>query len=76
MEGSIKSYAKHGSRFTQGVYDCCKRYFERFTTFGESGSEVSHLIPEPKNFAKVTKLSDDIKKPRLKATEKKIKKLI
>ena len=30
---------------------------------GESGSEVSHPIPEPRNFSEVTKLSDDIKKP-------------
>ena len=34
---------------------------------GESGSEVSHFIPEPRNFAKVTKFSDDIRKPWLKA---------
>ena len=29
---------------------------------GESGLEVSHFIPEPGNFAEVTKLSDDIMK--------------
>ena len=58
--------------FTTVVKDILKE----LPLLGESGSEVSHLIPEPKNFAKVTKLSDDIKKPRLKATEKKIKKLI
>ena len=34
---------------------------------GESGSEVSHFIPEPRNFAKVKKFSDDIRKPWLKA---------
>ena len=43
---------------------------------GESGSEVSHFIPEPRNFAEVTKLSYDIKKPWLKATLKEIKNLI
>ena len=43
---------------------------------GESGSEVSHFIPEPINFAEVTKLSDNIKKPWLKATTKEIKNLI
>ena len=36
---------------------------------GESGSEVSNLIPEPRSFSEVTKLSDDINKPRLKSTE-------
>ena len=43
---------------------------------GESGSEVSHFIPEPRNFAEVTKLSDDIKKPWLKATLNEINNLI
>ena len=40
---------------------------------GESGSEVSHFIPEPRNFDEVTKLSENIKKPWLKATLKEIK---
>ena len=43
---------------------------------GESGSEVSHLIPEPRNLAEVKKISYDIKKPQLKATKKDIKNLI
>ena len=43
---------------------------------GESGSEVSHFITEPRNFAEVTKYSYDIKKPWLKATLKEIKNLI
>ena len=43
---------------------------------GESDSKVSHFIPEPRNFAEVKKLSDDIKKPRLKATLKEINNLI
>ena len=46
------------------------------TLLGESGSEVSHSIPEPRNFAEVTKLSENIKKPWLKATLKEIKNLI
>ena len=43
---------------------------------GESGSEVSHFIPEPRKFAEVTKLSDDVKKTWLKATLKDINNLI
>ena len=39
-------------------------------------SEVSHLIREPRNFAEVKKLSDNIKKPWLKATMKDVKNLI
>ena len=46
------------------------------TALGESGSEVSYLIPEPRNFAEVTKLSENIKKPWLKATLKEINNLI
>ena len=42
---------------------------------GESGSEVSHFIPEPRNSPKVTKFSDNIKKYRLKTTLKEIKNL-
>ena len=42
----------------------------------ESGSEVSYFIPDPGNFAEVTRFSDDIKKPWLKATLKEIKNLI
>ena len=37
---------------------------------GEYGSEVSYFIPEPRNFAEVTRLLEDIKKPWLKATLK------
>ena len=42
----------------------------------ESGSYISHFIPETRNFSEVTKLSDDIRKPWLKATFKEIKNLI
>ena len=46
------------------------------TALGEYGSEVSHFIPEPRNFAKVKKMSYNIKKPWLKSTLKEIKNLI
>ena len=45
-------------------------------SLGESGSEFSHFIPEPRNFSKVKTFSDDIKKPCLKETQKEIKNLI
>ena len=35
---------------------------QELTNLEESGSEVSHFIPEPRNFAEVTKLSENIKK--------------
>ena len=43
---------------------------------GESGSEVPCFIPEPRNFAEVTRLSEDIQKPWLKANMKEVKNLI
>ena len=38
-------------------------------TLGESVSEVSYFIPDPINCSEVTRFSDDIKIPWLKATE-------
>ena len=49
---------------------------QELTPLGESGSEVYHFILEPRNFAEVTKLSENIKKPWIKATIKEIKNLI
>ena len=49
---------------------------QELTNFGESGSELSHLIPAPINFAEVKELSENIKEPWLKATLKEIKNLI
>ena len=46
------------------------------TLLGESESEVSHFFLEPRNFSEMTKLSDNIKKPWLKATLKEIKNTI
>ena len=46
------------------------------TPLGESGSEFYHFIPEPRNFAEVTKLSENINKPCLKETLKDIKNII
>ena len=43
---------------------------------GESGSEVSFSIPKPRNFAELTILSDDTKKPWINANMKDIKNLI
>ena len=43
---------------------------------GESGSEVSHFIPELRNFSEFTKLSDYKKKPWIKANLNKVNNLI
>ena len=43
---------------------------------GESDSEFYYLIPEPRSYTEVTKLSYDTKKPELKGNLKEIKNLI
>ena len=53
-----------------------KYILKELTPLGESGSEVSHFIPKPRNFAEVSPFSDNIKKPLLKATLKEIKNII
>ena len=43
---------------------------------GEQGSEVAPFLPEPRNFAEVTRLPAEVKKPWLRATLKEVKNLI
>ena len=50
-----------------------KYILQQLRPLGESGSEVSHFIPEPRNFSEVTNISDDINKPWLKTIMKEIK---
>ena len=50
-----------------------KEISQELPPLGESGSEVPHFIPEPRNFAEVKYLSDNKKKPWLKATLEEIK---
>ena len=53
-----------------------KEILQDLPILGESGSEVSYFIPEPRNFAEVTRLSDYIKKPWLETNMKEIKNII
>ena len=53
-----------------------KEILQELTNFEESGSEVSNFIPEPRNFAELTKKLENIRKTWLKATLKEIKNLI
>ena len=50
-----------------------KEILQHLPILGDSGSEVSCFIPEPRKFSEVTILSDDIKKPWIKSTLKEIK---
>ena len=53
-----------------------KEISQELTALGESSSEFSHFILEPRNFAELKQLSENIKKTWLKATLKEIKNLI
>ena len=76
MERSVKSYAQHGKGLHKAFSTIVSDISQELTNLGESGSYVSHFIPEPRNFSEVTKLSENIRKPWLKATLKEIKNLI
>ena len=76
MERSAKSYAKHGKCLYRVFSTVVKEISQELTPSGESGSEVSHFIPEPRNFAEVKQLSENIKKPWLKSTIKEIMNII
>ena len=76
MERSVKNYAKHGKGLHKVFSTVVKESLQELATLGESGSEVSHFILEPRNFAEVKKLSENIRKPWLKATLKEINNLI
>ena len=62
-----------------GVYKVFKAVvnyiLQALQILGESGSEASQFITEPRNFSEVTRLSEDTKKPWLKETLEDTKKL-
>ena len=56
-KGALLSTVKMGKGLHK-VYKAVVNYIsEALPIFGESGSEVSYLIPEPRNFAEVTRFS-------------------
>ena len=75
---------KGGSLSIKNMGKCLHKVYKAFVNdisqvlqiLGESVSKVPYFIPEPGNFAEVTRLSEDIKKPWLKATQKDIKNII
>ena len=50
--------------------DFVKKLKNSFPNLGESGSEVSHFIPEPRKFSEFTRLPAYVKKAWLKANLK------
>ena len=71
-KGALKATRSMGKVLHEVFSTVVKEISQELTPLGESGSEVSHFIPEPRKFAEVTKLPENIKKPCLKATIKEI----
>ena len=73
---ALRATHKMGKGLHKVFITIVKEILQELTNFGESGSEVSHFIPVPRNCAEAKKLSENIRKPWLKATLKEIKNLI
>ena len=56
-KGSLKATRSMGKCLHKVFSTVVKDISQELTPLGESGSEVSHFIPEPRNFAEVTKVS-------------------
>ena len=76
LKGALKATQSMGKGLHKVFSTVVKYILQELTALGESSSEFPHFIPEPINFAEVTKLSENIKKPWLKATLKEIKNII
>ena len=74
IQSECKGALKSTRNTVKGLYKVFKTAVKDISQdlppLGESGSEISNLIPDPRNFDEVTKLSDEIRKPYLKSTQK------
>ena len=75
-KGMLKAMRKMGKGLHHFFKTVVKEISHDLSTLGESSSEFSYFVPEPRKFAEVSRLSEDIKKPWLKTTQKEIKNLI
>ena len=73
MKGAIKDTHGTGKGLHKVFLTVVTEISQEYLPLGESGSEVSHFILEPRNFSGVPKLSENINKPWLKETLKDIK---
>ena len=53
-KGALRSTHKMGKGIHRVFSTIVSEISQELTNFGETGSEVSHFIPEPRNFAEVT----------------------
>ena len=61
-KGALRATHNMGKVLHKVFSTVVKEIYQELTLLGESGSEVSHLIPEPINFAEVKILSENINK--------------
>ena len=59
-KGALKATRSMGKGLHKIFSMVVKEISQELTALVESGSEVSHFIPEPRNFTEVIKLSDNI----------------
>ena len=62
LKGALRATLKMGKVLHKVFETVVQEILQDLPPLGESGSEVSHFILESRNSAKVTKLSDDIRK--------------
>ena len=70
--GALKSTQNMDKGSHKVFKNFAKGILQDLPPLGESSSEVSFFIPEPRNFYEVIKLSDDNEKPWIKANQKEI----
>ena len=75
-KGALKATQNMGKGLHKVFKTVVKEISQEWTPLGESSSEVSHFIPEPRKFGEATKISGYIKKHWLKLTLKEIKNII
>ena len=76
LKGALRATHKMGKGLHKVFSTIVSEILQELTNFRETGSEVSHFIPEPRNFVEVTKLAENIRKAWLKDTLKEINNLI
>ena len=67
-KGALRATHKMGKGLHRVFSTIVSDISQELINFGETGSEVSHFIPEPRHFAEVTRLAENIRKHWLKAT--------
>ena len=59
-KGAFRATQKMGKGLHRVFSTIILEISQELTNFGETGSKVSHFIPEPRNFVEVIKLAENI----------------